>query len=133
MERLKSRKLIELLFRDGKSIAVFPLRLTYYFPAPPLQEQPRVTRPCAALQAGFTVSSKTFKKATDRNRIKRLLRENYRKQKTTALQSLCNDSTPLTIFIMYTGKEMPEYELIENKMTQLLGKLVSVLSTGGKP
>jgi ribonuclease P protein component len=120
-ERLKSRKLIEVLFRSGKSISVYPLRLTY-LNAPELS---------SALQAGFTVSSKTFKKATDRNRIKRLLRETYRKQKLLSLQPACQQ-TPLAIFIMYTGKEMPDYLLIDLRMKQLLEKLMVTMNTAIK-
>ena len=71
-ERLKSRKQIDNLFAEGKSFAVFPIRVTYSF---------MPTDGDALVQIGVTVSKRNFKKAVDRNRIKRLFREAYRLQK----------------------------------------------------
>src|SRR6476469_4622404 len=70
-EKLKSRKLIENLFRTGKSVSVFPIKVLYDF-----AENIEVS-----LQAGVTTSSRHFKKAVQRNRVKRVLREAYRLQK----------------------------------------------------
>ena len=58
-ERLKSRKLIGQLFKEGKSFSNFPFRILYLF-----------VNGGDHLQAGFTTSTKNFKKAVDRNRIK---------------------------------------------------------------
>src|SRR5438309_2863389 len=70
-DRLKSRKQIDELFARGKSIVVFPVRVSYRF----------FSSEAIILQAAVSVSKKHFKKAVDRNRIKRLLREAYRLQK----------------------------------------------------
>ncbi len=114
-ERLKSRKLIELLFRDGKSITAFPLRITY---ARPLVGT-------ATLQAGFSASSRNFKKAADRNRIKRLLREAYRKQKPALEKQVGLTGGKMILFIIYTGKEVPDLKLVEEKMKLLIDKLIN--------
>jgi ribonuclease P protein component len=113
-ERLKSRKLIEQLFKQGQAFSVFPLRVIYLLhtqAAPP------------QLQAGFTVSSRHFKKAHDRNRIKRLLREAYRLQKNELQLQLQQTEKKLTVFFVYTGNELPEYKLIYAKTAAALQRL----------
>ena len=106
-ERLRSRKLIGELFSKGKNFSIHPLRVAYL--------------PSAQLQAGFGVSTRNFKKATDRNRIKRLLREAYRLQKNLLHQK------PVALFILYTGKELPDYGTISQKMKIALEKLNELL------
>ena len=71
-ERLKSRTQIEFLFEKGRTITVFPIRMNFLF----LEAE----KPHQAV-IGVTASKRYFKKAVDRNRIKRLLREAYRLQK----------------------------------------------------
>ena len=75
------------------------------------------------LQAGFGVSSRVFKKAVDRNRIKRLLREAYRLQKTQLQQSVTASGRRLAVFFLYTGKELPEFNFIKEKMSAALQNL----------
>jgi ribonuclease P protein component len=76
-DRLKSRKSIDLLFKKGKSFSHFPFKVFWMQAAGD-----------HVLQAAFSVSSRNFKKATDRNRIKRLMREAYRLQKNTLSEAL---------------------------------------------
>lgn len=80
----------------------------------------------ARLKAGFTVSSRHFKKAVDRNRVKRLMREAYRLQKNE-LQLLpeLNKNT-LALFFIYVGKELPEYEWVYEKMGVVLKRLIKL-------
>src|SRR5205809_6930341 len=79
-ERLKSRKLIELLFKNGRSFNAFPFRV-YYIEEKIIFDEPNV-------HFGGGVSTKNFKKAVDRNRIKRLTREGWRLQKQPLIESL---------------------------------------------
>ncbi len=72
-EKLKSLKLIGQIFKEGKSFSHFPFRVVYLF-----SEKDK-----SFLRAAFSVSSRNFKKAVDRNRIKRLMREAYRLQKNS--------------------------------------------------
>lgn len=76
-----------------------------------------------SLQAGFTVGTKHFKKAVDRNRIKRLMREAYRVNKHSLRSSLEENNSNIAVFFMFTGKELPDYQLILEKMKQALEKL----------
>ena len=112
-EKLKSRKIIQQLFKEGKSFSVFPFRIIY------LQTENQNF----SVKAGFTVSSRNFKKAVDRNRIKRLMRETYRLQKNRLLNQLQEKHKSVAVFFVYTGKELPEYQELFEKMRTGLEKL----------
>lgn len=111
-EKLKSRTLIQLLFSEGKSVSQFPVTLVY---------APAGLENNIPAQAGVSVSKRNFKRANKRNRIKRLLREAYRLQKSQMLQNLPQQ---YVFMFLYTGKEMPDFELIQEKMKGLLEKFI---------
>jgi ribonuclease P protein component len=113
-ERLKSRKLIERLFREGQRFSLFPFRIHYLAD----------TTPSPPLQAGFGASTRNFKKAVDRNRIKRLSREAYRLQKQALLDHLVENGRSLAVFFIYTGKELPDYGTVTEKIAVALQKLI---------
>ncbi|MES2891492.1 MAG: ribonuclease P protein component [Bacteroidota bacterium] len=119
-DRLKSRKAIDELFKTGKSFTLFPLRVIYQ-----LQDN---TAPGdnMNLQAGFTVSSRHFKHATDRNRIRRLIKECYRLQKNPLSLHCDYKNNRLNIFFIYVGKETPLYELVQAKMELALKRLIQL-------
>ena len=112
-ERLKSRKQIEWLFSEGKKFSITPFRVHYVFK--PLAKPP--------LQFGVGVSNKNFKKAVDRNKIKRQVRDAYRLQKISLQQKLKDKKSQLSLFFIYKGKEMPEYSDMFDQMKKILDKL----------
>ena len=117
-ERLKRRKIIEQLFSEGRAVTAFPIRVQYKM----------VDQLAVPLQAGFSVSSRNFKRAVDRNRIKRLMREAYRLQKLPLQQALQTKQRRLALFLIYTGKELPAYILIKEKVEVVLKKLLQTVS-----
>ena len=126
-ERLKSRKQIGILFESGKKITQFPIRLLYRTEASgqhPLSELSKQKK--GEIKAGFTVSSKNFPRAVDRNRIKRLTREAYRLQKKDLEADILKTGTVLHLFFIYTGMEIVPYKEISARVNQLLGKLMKL-------
>lgn len=119
-ERLKRRKIIEQLFGEGRAVTAFPIRVQFKMVDELL---------AVSLQAGFSVSSRNFKRAVDRNRIKRLMREAYRLQKAPLEQALQTKQRRLSLFLIYTGKELPEFALVKEKVEVVLKKLVQSIGS----
>lgn len=107
--KLKSKKRIGNLFESGKSVKAFPLLLVYKIDED--LETP--------FQVGFSVSKRNFKNAVDRNRIKRLLREYFRKNKY--LFTLAEEKQFLFMFI-FIGKNIPNYAEVEIAMQKIAKK-----------
>ena len=114
-EKLKSRKQIEELFLTGKSFGVFPLRVIYKF-SQDAEE--------GAVQVGVTANKKTFKRAVERNRIKRLLREAYRLEKPELIEEVKKNKKQLFIFFIYTDKTIASFHTIRDAMKKALYILV---------
>ena len=116
-DKLKSKKLIDQLFTEGKSVSAFPLRLVYL--GTTFEEDNLLVK------TGVSVSKRNFKTAVDRNRIKRLLRESYRLNKGTYFHNL---TTPYAFMILYIGKEKPTFNEVETKMKILFEKFSNRIS-----
>ena len=112
-EKLKSRKQIERLFLEGESVKEFPLRLKF------LKTDYELKFP---FQVAFSVPKRNVKLAVDRIRIKRLLREVYRKNKHIILN---NNSENYVVMFIYTDKKERKYEELEMKMISILHKFVA--------
>lgn len=108
IEKLKSQKLIEKLFSEGKSVAAYPLRLVYL---------KTTFDDSTTIKAGVSVSKRNFKKAVDRNRIKRLMREAYRHNKPVYVNNITEQ---YAFMILYTGKSHSDFKTISKKMTTLM-------------
>ena len=110
-EKLKKKNLITDLFASGKSASVFPLKMIYLKND---HESP------FKVQAGVSVSKRNFKLAVDRNRIKRLMRESYRKNKHLIYND--DDTKKHILMFIYQAKREVSYEQMEEKMIELIKK-----------
>jgi len=121
-ERLTSRKQIEQLFKEGKNFHLFPFRI-YYIQGKEQAGGGTEDR----LKFGVGVSSRNFKRAVDRNRIKRLIREAYRKEKNGLKMLLQEKGQLLHVFFLYTGKELPDHTIVNDKVKLALTRLVKMV------
>jgi ribonuclease P protein component len=111
-EKLKSRKQIALLFSTGRRFTQTPYQVCF------LSSK---TQP--GIMVGFGVSNRNFKKAVDRNRIKRLGREAYRLSKQILVERAATTQTGLSVFFIYTARELPKFEEVLLKMKAILARL----------
>ncbi|MCC9168341.1 ribonuclease P protein component [Pontibacter harenae] len=105
-ERLCSKRLIALLFSKGSSFNLYPLRFVYHTP----QEEAFP----AATQVILSVSKRHFKRAVDRNRLKRQMREAYRLNKHVLQANPAK--APRLLAILYIGKEKKSFDSIQKKL-----------------
>jgi len=124
-ERLKSRKLIAELYQKGQMVKSYPFRIKYLWHGHQMDSK---------LQGGVSVSKRHFKRAVDRNRVKRLLREAYRLE-NEELKDLCKheDSPSLALMIMYSSSEIPTLAQTQKAVRKLLKKLVASTPTDKSP
>lgn len=116
-EKLKSKKLIDQLFIEGKSVKAYPLRMVYL-------EAP-LPYPNIPLQIGVSVSKRNHKLAVTRNRIKRLMREAYRTQKN----QIDIKGTTFAVLVIYTGREIASQEEVSQAMRKLLKRFNDAITT----
>ena len=105
-ERLSGKKEIQELFDKGSSFYLHPFLIKYAGEAPE-GSFPKVL---------ISVPKKKFKRAVDRNRIKRQLKEVYRLHK----QQLFKGKIPEHLGIIYTASEKLPYDVLEKKLNLVL-------------
>ena len=108
-ERLKSNQRIKALFLTGKVVKSFPLTLRYL----PKEES-------KMLQVAVTVSKRKFKRAVDRNAIKRQLRAVIREGKSD-LQSILKPGHD--VLLIYTGVKKVNFEVLKTAFEQVLERI----------
>ena len=125
-DKLKSRKQTQHLFSTGQAINVFPIRLIYTIePIPTTTDNLSLTR---LLQAGVGAPSRTFRKAVQRNRVKRLLREAYRLEKPNFISQAALDNKRVNLFFLYTDALVLTQVEIQGKLKEALSILVTKLN-----
>ena len=104
-----------MLFTDGKSFFLYPFKVFY------VRDNIPTVSPAQIL---ITVPKRSFKKAVDRNRVKRLVRESYRKNKKVLNDNLIRDNINLILGLVYVGETILSYQEIERKLILILQRLI---------
>ncbi|MCL2435219.1 MAG: ribonuclease P protein component [Lentimicrobiaceae bacterium] len=112
-DRLKSSLEIEALYHENQFVIAYPLKCYYSFSD--------ATENSCDIRAAFTVPKKMFKRAVDRNTLKRRMREAYRlNYKKIFEEFITQNDKQLKLFFIYVGKEMLDYGDIESGMRRIL-------------
>ena len=113
-ERVSGKKELDCLFEQGDAFISYPLRIVYV-------KQKPLSEPTVAILV--SVPKKKFKRAVQRNRMKRLIREAYRLNKTALIRYCQEKESSLLIAFLYIGNEMCQWKEMEAAMQKSLDTL----------
>ncbi len=114
-QKLKSKKAIDLLFKEGDSFAVHPIRLMF-----------SLNQDCSEteMKVGFSVPKRNIKLAVNRNLLKRRMREAFRLNNQALKLMLKESKISLDMMFVYTAQQIHDYQLIEEKIKVILTRLI---------
>ncbi len=119
-QRLYRKKAIQNLFEKGKGFSFYPFRVVTY-PHKPVDEEPSVPR------VVISVSKKRFHHAVKRNKVKRLIREAWRKNKSGIMLKCEVKNITFDFALVYTATVILSYQEIEKKIKELSLRLENSL------
>jgi len=110
---------LDELFAKGKSFSVFPVKVFYSL---------NLDATDFPVKIAVGATKRSFKKAVDRNRIKRLLREAYRLNKQPLTNCMVSQEKNITVFFLFIAKTLPSFEELQKVMPVILEKLIKRVS-----
>lgn len=113
-ERLTSNVAIKQLFAEGKSKTLYPYKIIW-------ESAPGTDVPVKVV---MSVSKRNFKRAVDRNKIRRRMREAYRLNKARLFLTCKEQNKAINLAIIYIAREEQEYTFIQKKMIKVLDELI---------
>ena len=119
-ERLNSKLIIDKLFAGGNSsFTVFPLRVVY------MKTKKTVSGNGQTIPASILISvpKKRFHHAVDRNRVKRLVRESYRLNKSILWEALEDKDYGVTLAFVCMTDTLPDFKHMEKCVAKILRRV----------
>lgn len=123
-ERLHGRDAVEKLFKDAgsRSMVAFPVRVVYVL-APPQADT------CVNTRMLVSVPKRQFKRAVKRNRVKRQLREAYRKHKHGLIEAVSRiGEQHLSLAFVWLDSKLYDTSVVEKKVEKLLLRIEEKLT-----
>jgi len=114
-EKLCSKKIIKALFENGNSLNIYPFKVFWLSEKLNIQD---------SVQLAISVPKRNFKKAVDRNLLKRRIRESYRHKKQILFNHSLNNNLKISLILIYISKEILDYKFIDLKIEKVLNKIV---------
>ncbi len=102
------------MFSEGEGFFIYPFKVVYKI-IPEASDYP--------VQLLISVSKQKFKHAVKRNRVKRLIREAYRKNKSVVYEQVEGDKSTLLVGLIYVADTIMDYRQIEKKIILILQRL----------
>ena len=118
-ERLCSRKAITFLFEEGNTFYTPLYKIVWSETSLPVKHP---------AQVAFSVSKKAFRKAIERNLVRRRMREAYRRNKQTLYDHLASLSIRISFIIIFRENRIPDYQAVEKAMIGMIAKLCITVS-----
>ena len=115
-ERIYKENDVAALFSKGKGVSVYPFRMVYLFRKDGCQP--------ATCRLLVSVSKKRFHHAFKRNRVKRLMRESWRKNKMPLLEICEKDNISIDVALVYTATVIHSYNEMFDKTKKAIHELV---------
>ena len=123
-EKLKSVVRIERLFTGGRSFWAYPFNVYYRIYNAEDND--------AECQLLVSVGKHYFKHAVDRNRVKRLVREAYRLNKTPLIDAVAKSGVHLDLGLVYKSKQISDYKTVETSIKQIMERLAAAVDKNEK-
>ncbi len=126
-ERIYLKEAIKEVFAEGKSFVAYPFRIIYLTKS---NESSQSHNKDSIIQAKMMVSvpKKYFKRAVDRNRVKRLIRENYRLNKHELIEVLKKEQCNTQIIFINVARELPSFKQCNKGMNKALTRIIKEIS-----
>lgn len=119
-ERLCGRATFDYLFKHASTVRVGVLKCYYAFDLPPSLSAEK-------MEVGISVPKKFHKRAHDRNRHKRLIREAFRLHKEVILTPLQQSEHSLVLLFVLQSPKAQQYETLTLAVTQILSRLAHAI------